>query len=168
LRTLDDLAAAAGCSLRTLQRWTKEGAPKPGDDEDLPAWAKRLLAWRSARPKRSRNSVFAAPPALGGTELRARTLDPLDRNRTAQAVLREMEIEVRKRELMPRAEVVAEWRRRVLVVRSKLLALPRAIAGRCVNSPHEVIESEASVIVRDLLLEFAADGEATPAEGLDA
>lgn len=151
---LDALASAAGCHRRTLERWRKAGAPWPAADADLAAWARDYQIWVKAHRKR--------PPVI--EPKKTGEIDQLDRMRAATADLRELELEQRRGDLVARNDVAAEWRRRVFTVRTKLLALPRTIAGRCANSPPEVIEAEAATIVTDLLQEFAAGGDLTPTD----
>lgn len=125
----------------------------PEDGEELGAWARRLHDWVAARRKR--------PPAAAAAEPKG-SVDELERLRRANASIRELDLARLRGELLRRDDVAAEWRRRVLAVRAKLLALPRTIAGRCANSPAPVVDAEASAIIRDILEEFAAGGDLTP------
>lgn len=134
---------------RTLERHRKDGCPWPSDGADLAAWAKNLQAWVAARRKR--------PPRR-----EPGTVDALERSREMLADIREIERDKLRGLLIEREAVAEEWRRRVLAVRAKLLALPRLLAGRCKDSPPELIEAEASSAVRDMLEEFAAGGDLTP------
>lgn len=154
---IEKLAELAGCHRRTLERWRRDGAPWPRDGDDLAEWSRQLHAWAKERRRRNKTAAPAAPNAIPPSPL-----DHLDRLRSARADIAELERDELRGDLVRRELVAAEWRRRVLAVRAKLLALPRTIAGRAAASPPEVVEAEAMAIVRDALADFAAGGDLTP------
>lgn len=148
---LDALAAAAGVTRRTIERNHRDGAPLPKRGEGLAAWLQRYNQWREARKVRNK------PPAKEGER------DWEAESKKALALKRMHDLAVQRGEFMPRAEVVSEWARRVFAVRTRLLALPRTLGSRCANMPADMVEQEADDLVRELLGEFVAEGEATPA-----
>lgn len=147
--TRSQLEAVTGVPASTLDRWRSDGMPMPDGRADLVA----VIAWLRGRVDAMLRSASARN---GGVD----SLEALRRIRGAREQLRlDRELGL----VIAREDVAGEWRRRVLAVRTKLLALPRTLAGRCANVPPEVIDGEASQIVFDLLTEFAAGGDLTPA-----
>ena len=76
------------------------------------------------------------------------------------AELRRLEVERRKRELIPRAAVIDCWQRAFVVVRGRLLALPSKIAGEAAMLP----APEVSAIVKREV--YAALNELANTDGL--
>ncbi len=156
----DALARAAGCSRRTLERWRKAGAPMPDKREAVAAWVVRLRAWVEAQPKRKPGRVFAAEKAAD----KPAGVDWEEQSRKALALTRLHDLKVKQGEFIARDRIVSEWARRCFQVRTKLLALPRAIAAAVIVPPEvrAQIEAESSRIVREALLEFVRQAELTP------
>lgn len=152
----DALATAAGCSRRTLERYRKAGAPLPVAGEAPAAWVERLRGWLRSRPRRTGARVLEDAPA------KPAGVDWEEQSRRALALTRMHDLAVKRKEFMPRAEVVEQWARRCFAFRSKALALPRLLASRCANAPADVVEREALSIVREMLLEFVHRAEQTP------
>jgi hypothetical protein len=157
----DALARAAGCSRRTLERWRRAGAPMPGAGETVDGWVVRLREWAAKRPKRKAGPVFVDDKAAAAKKA---TVDWEEQSRRALALTRLHDLKVKQGEFLPRDRVVSEWARRCFAVRTKLLALPRAIAGAVIVPPEvrAQIEAESSRIVREALLEFVRASESTP------
>lgn len=157
----DALARAAGCSRRTLERWRRAGAPMLGAGEAVDAWVVRLREWAKTRPRRKAGPVFADDQAGKGKKA---GVDWEEQSRKALALTRLHDLKVKQGEFLARDRVVAEWARRCFAVRTKLLALPRAIAAAVIVPPEvrAQIEAESSRIVREALLEFVRSAELTP------
>lgn len=152
---IEKLAELAGCHRRTLERWRRDGAPWPRDGDDLAEWSRQLHAWAKERRRRRKDvpADDAIPPA---------PRDQLERLRCANADIRELERDELRGELIRREIVEAEWRRRLLAVRAKMLAFPRTIAGRCANAAPDFIEDQAMALVREMLEDFSTGGDLTP------
>ena len=125
----------------------------PKRREKLATWLPRYEQWREAQKLRNKKQ-----PAKDGDGR-----DWEAESKKALALKRMHDLAVQRGEFMPRAEVVSEWARRVFAVRTRLLALPRTLGSRCANMPADLVEREADELVRELLGEFVAEGEATPA-----
>jgi phage terminase Nu1 subunit (DNA packaging protein) len=153
---LEALARAVGKTVRTVQRWRREGCPLPRGRESLRDWAKRVNQWHESKPiaaKRKRKQEAAADEP--DWELQGKK---------ALALQRMHRLQIERGESIPRAEVVDEWARRCFAVRTKLLGLPRVLGARCAMAPADVVEAEADAIVRDILSSFEADGANTPSK----
>jgi hypothetical protein len=89
--------------------------------------------------------VRSSVPASGDREARAR-------RDNAQAELHELRLVERRKELLPREQVVAEGRAFIVATRAKLLALPR----RLVQSGYVPAEQQAAVadLIREALEEM--------------
>lgn len=150
------LAAAAGVSVRTVSRWRRAGAPMPKHREPLGKWVERLGQWRQARELAPKPQS----PANGTPDPNAR--DWKSESSRALALTRMHRLAVERGDYMPRQEVLGEWAKRVLSVRTRLLALPSLLAGRCSNKSAEAVWQEADLIVRSVLSEFESEGRHTP------
>ena len=157
---VDAMAAGAGVTRRTVERWRREGCPWPKHREALAKWVARLATWREARDLARRNGRSAARPAPPGAKP---PVDWDEQSKRALALQRMHNLAVMRREYMPRVQVVDAWSRRVFAVRTRLLALPRVLAARCANLAPDEIEREADSAVREILAQFQADAVETPA-----
>ena len=155
----DSLAAAAGCSRRTLERYRRAGGPVPVAGEAVAAWVDRLRSWLRSRPRRT-GRVLAEEPEPAAAP--APGVDWEEQSRRALALTRMHDLAVKRGEFVARKQVVEEWARRCWTFRTRALALPRIIAARCANSPADVVEREAAGIVREMLAEFARRAELAP------
>lgn len=156
---VDAMAAVAGVTRRTVERWRREGCPWPKHREALATWAERLATWREARDLARRNGRRNTPPAPGQKP----PVDWDEQSKRALALQRMHNLAVMRGEYLPRKEVVDAWSRRVFAVRTRLLALPRVLAARCANLAPDEIEREADSAVREILAQFQADAVETPA-----
>jgi hypothetical protein len=80
------------------------------------------------------------------------------------AELRALELERRKRELIPRAAVVTTWQGVFMVVRNRLLALPSKIAGEAAMLPAPEVAAIVAREVRQALTELANSDGLPPEE----
>lgn len=157
----DALAAAAGVSRRTLERYRRAGAPVPVAGEQVTAWAARLRSWVRSRPGRA-GRALGDEPAAAPAPAPAPGVDWEEQSRRALALTRMHDLAVKRGEFLARKRVVEEWARRCWTFRQRALALPRILAARCARAEADVVEREADAIVREMLLEFARRAELTP------
>ena len=80
------------------------------------------------------------------------------------AELRRLEVERRKRELIPRAAVIDCWQRAFVVVRGRLLALPSKIAGEAAMLPAPEVSAIVAREVRQALAELSNTDGLPPEE----
>ena len=76
------------------------------------------------------------------------------------AELRRLEVERRKRELIPRGAVIDCWQRAFMVIRGRLLALPSKIAGEAAQQDAATV---AAIVKREV---YAALTELANTDGL--
>ncbi len=143
-------AALAGITDRRLRQIeTEQTLPrvsvKPAcyDPEAFGAWLKRRWIGEGNAD---------GSEALDATQERA----ALDR---ARREIVELELARKRGELLPAGEVERVWLGQVAAAKSRLLALPSKLAGRCAGLPPHEIEVEARAIVHECLTQLASDGE---------
>lgn len=132
--TLAELARRLGVHERTVRRWHESGAMPTQRSGRY--HVEDIRAWRSERTSRNRERSGAAaqgtPVTADDTTTRPRRRDELREARVEELRLkireREIELEARQAQLVPREEVARLLRDRGVFFRRNLLALARNLA----------------------------------------
>ena len=97
-------------------------------------------------------------------KLRAET-----KEREAKAEEAQLDLDVRRGELISRKDMYREWTSRCVELRAALLGLPNELGFRFTNDDTRVLVEEVSdEYVRKLLETWSRDGIYTPSKALDA
>lgn len=141
VETQEQVAKAFKVTIRTVQRWIREGMPKTSDDfYDLI----EVQAWRLLK-----NNCQDTDSDKEKWDIKFRQM---------KALLAEMEYKKRLGELMTREEVEEGRVQRILVVKQALLSFPQRIApqvvGLDVQSAREVLNKR----IREIIDSFAGGG----------
>lgn len=154
LLTRRELARALGVHLQTITKWENDGMPvAQRGSRGVPSRFNREVVerWRTAVAK-----AKARPRATG--DINSLEVERARRER-AQARFLEQKLLVLTRDLLPRADVERTWAQHVTAVRTKLLALPVALADRIHRAARlngvASVERALSDAIRDVLRELA-------------
>jgi phage terminase Nu1 subunit (DNA packaging protein) len=156
--TFAETAQLLGADPRTVAAWiAKDGMPttnRRGANGRPLVDPVAAVAWIRARERRAAEERLRA--AL------AQTQDPLDRKRTAEAELREMDVARRKGDLVPRDEIERQWSQLASATREAMLAVPgMAVQLGVVDRPAELRLED---LVRDALTALASRVDASADE----
>lgn len=151
LLTRRELASALGVHMMTVTKFEREGMPiAQRGSKGRPSYYREVdvRAW-----KQLRDDAANQPGALNLMQERAN-------KERWQAALAKQTLEIRNRELLPRAEVEQVWAAHVAAVRTKLLAWSLTLADKvCRVATTEGVPAVEAIIeeaVRDVLRELAA------------
>lgn len=134
--TQEKVARHFGVSVRTVQYWCRDGAPKTQE-----GWfnLQDIKKWRDEKEQQNRG-----PRDTEKVEWEKRKLK-------AQAELAEMELKRQREELIPKADVEVQWVQRIQEVKKALMSLPRRlapqVAGLDVKEAQRVIETRVIEIL---------------------
>lgn len=155
VNSLEKVARHFGKTLRTAQRWAREGMPGlSGGRYDL----LQIEAWRKVK-KGGRGPGAPVDPLQHGqpTLVAEGDKDYCDmRAKKAQAEKRELDLRQRQGELVEREEVEQLFIARIMAVKQGLLSLPRALPPQLIHLKEErEMEGVIARAVRDLLSSFS-------------
>jgi DNA-binding transcriptional MerR regulator len=148
-RTIDELARALNVSVRTVDRWVRDGLAR--NAAGLYALAD-VQAWRRARERRAETDVAEAA--------RGDRIARVDAYRQAKTRLAEIELEERRGALISRAEVERDEIRRIQAVTQGLENLRRTLPARLEGRPAREIESILATAFDRLRMSFAGPASA--------
>lgn len=145
-------------SLRTIQRWLRDGMPKlSGGRYDLV----QIEEWRTAKDGIVKPSSSSSASRPGNTDPEEEeTLDGKDywdkEGKKYQAKSRELEYRKRKGELVEKKEVESLFTNRIMAVRQGLLSLSRALPPQLTACKNErEMEPVIAKSIHDLLEAFS-------------
>lgn len=151
-KPLDELAAQVGIAKATLQKYLRDGAPKPPKTKAaLGNWGGKLHAWVRENvgtfQDRQKQSAAAARIANGGEHE-----VELKKWRAQEAKIRVAE---KTRQLVSRKEVVEFAGNAILTVKARLYAMVTKMQSRLENVPGHVVVEELQNEVDDILTAFS-------------
>lgn len=141
------LAAMAGVSETTWKAHKAQGCPVPRAQKDIAGWLATYHEWRRKHGKFQVTSQ--APPLDPETQRHKRD------HAKWRAVLAQLDVGVRTRQLIPRAEVIDYIARANLTCRTRLNLLVSKMASRLVNESAETIRRELQAEVDSICAAFA-------------
>lgn len=140
-----------GVSRMALSDWARKGCPKAGR-----GWwdIKAVMEWLGRSP---------GSEGQGEISLEARKLAADAEYRESKAAREKIALAALTETLIHKEEVAAEWSRRVLELRSSLLALSRKLAGHFPDpAVRSVVEGVISDEIYDYLEQYTRTGRYTP------
>jgi hypothetical protein len=140
-----------GVTVKTLAQWAKEGCPKHARGWWNP---KEILAWRGEATDEGTKEAMS---------VLARKLKAEADYKEARAESAIRQNEILEGQYMPKDEIETQWARRVIELKTGLLALGNKIAGQ-ITDPDIRLEVERVINdeVYELLEQYARDGSYTP------
>lgn len=155
LLTRNDLAYRLGVHPRTVTKWTEEGLPV----------AER---GRGRRPSKyeeasARRWVDAREKAVDGNGKSPNLVAARARKELAQALEAEQRVALRAGKLIPVEEVDRIWSAQIAAVRSRLLALPMALADRVCRVAATEGAAGAETALRDAMYQALTELAGAPA-----
>ena len=150
------LAEIFGVSERTVRNWIRAGLPRLSkrrfDRLQVQTWLARRDGQAVSRPAPGPDPCQPFLPVERGKEFED------SRMKRARADLLELDLKVRRGELVPRAEVQQMFVARIMAVKQGLLSLPRALPPQLmVCQTEREMEPVIFKAVHDLLEGFARD-----------
>ena len=150
-RTQAELAEAFQVSTRSIQKWTRDGCPRlPDDSYDIIA----VYTWHETRALKS------AGQPIDGDLLEGHDGDWWTaRYRQLKAKQEEITLDVLRGKYISAAEVERDQVQRILIIKSRFLALPHQLAGALYGlEPHQIQEL-LDARIREIITEFAREPE---------
>lgn len=140
LITKSELAARKGVTLATVAHWGRRGLLRmKGNKVDFEA-TEKILAQRSPTRRRDRPKADESPEefvtrtVIDGGHAPWSVEEAQRIKENALAVLRQVEADLARGEVLPKKDVAAAWLAKCAVVRAALLSLPARIAPALVNT----------------------------------
>jgi len=148
-RTQLELAEVFQVGTRSIQKWTKAGCPRRADGSyEIIA----VHTWHAAR------AAKAAGQPIDGDLLEGKDGDWWTaRLRQLKAKQEEIHLDVLRGKLLPAAQVERDRLQRIVVVKTRLLALPSQIAPSLVGMEPLQIQNLLDTRLREIIAEFAAE-----------
>lgn len=135
-----------GVTPRTLNFWQKKGCPKA------------TRGWWNIREVMQWNGQNTSSDSLAARKLKAEV-----EYREAKATQENKKVEIQEGFYFAKEDVIQEWSKRILEIKSGLLALKRKIAGEIVDPDmRNFVEGLVEVEVYDLLQQYSRNGQYTP------
>lgn len=140
--TQEAVARSLGVSTRTVQYWARDGMPVNSDGTyDI----LKIQEWRMKKQGHGKKSDLSKK-------------DQADlRFRTAKANLAEMDYKKKMGQLLDKDDVEAGRVERVIVLKKKLLDMPRQLAPQLVGQEIVKIEEILNLRIREAIEEFSQD-----------
>ena len=150
-RTQLELAEVFQVGTRSIQKWTKAGCPRRADGSyEIIA----VHTWHAAR------AAKAAGQPIDGDLLEGKDGDWWTaRHRQLKAKQEEIHLDVLRGKLLPAAQVERDRLQRIVIVKTRLLALPSQIAPALVGLEPLQIQNLLDTRLREIIAEFAAEPE---------
>ena len=163
-----ELTAEFGLAAATAKRWVKAGCPStnlgkgPGNGhrfnlEEVRAWVRETGRRLSHGGSNQQDGTAADAPSASG-DIREQLLDAKLRKELAMAARWELDVRVRRQELMPRDEAERRWVECCSYARARLMGGPSALAPDLVGEDSESIEQHLTQWVMAALADLAGDG----------
>lgn len=142
------LGQALSKDRKTIARWTKDGMPR---SDDKTYCLPKVVEWLLEREK----EAVLADQAMAGTN----ESPALERYRQARAETAELDLSVKKGELIPVDEVHKNWAWRMSEVKQGLVFLAERFSSTLPGQSPERIRSIVNTEIRALLENFCREGK---------